>query len=201
METTNKKFRVSVWAAIALLAIALPRAVLAQEGAVQDAIDLTPSVLADACIHPRRCTGHHLSAATGGFSGRYAHGAGGRRGRPHRLDRFGVWAVFLPPGLPSTARWRTVQILDVNVTDVKFPQADPVSTPQLAGAVRQAILSQPIVLPLDHLLESLTVMERKTTAAAELQSKPPKITFLDHPAMKVEYDGAPHLMLGPIPRS
>jgi hypothetical protein len=197
MRTTSIKSRVAAWAIAVLLAVALPRAAFAQDAASQDAINLTPSLWP---MHAFTADGAQVTIfqpQLADYQGDTLTGRAAVAVAPKdSLDSvFG--AVFLTSRVSIDRVARTVQILDVNVTDVKFPQADPVSTPALVSAVRQAILSQPIVLPLDHLLESLQVMERKTTAAAELQSKPPKIIFLDHPAMKVEYDGAPHLMLAP----
>jgi len=89
---------------------------------------------------------------------------------------------------------RTVQILDVQVTNTKFPDATPVAAPSLDAAVRQVLLANRISLSLDHLLTSLEVIQQQQSASAQIQSVPPAIIFLQHPAMLVLYDGTPQLM-------
>jgi hypothetical protein len=89
---------------------------------------------------------------------------------------------------------RTVRIVDVNVTKVLFPSPSSIATQPLSDAVRQAILSHPIAISLDHLLASVEAIQKEQTAAADLQVTPPAIIFRDHPAVKVQYDGTPKMV-------
>jgi len=98
-------------------------------------------------------------------------------------------AIWLQSRVATDRVNRTVQVLDVNVTKVLFPNSQAISTQTLSDAARQAILAEPITLSLDHLLASLEAIQKAQTAAADLQTAPPAIVFRDHPAMKVQYDG------------
>ncbi len=104
-------------------------------------------------------------------------------------------AIWLESRVATDRVARTVQVLDVNVTKVLFPNsaAQSVSTQTLSDAVRQTILAQSITLSLDHLLASLEAIQKAQTAAADLQTTPPAIVFRDHPAVKVQYDGTAKL--------
>ena len=102
-------------------------------------------------------------------------------------------AIWLQSRVATDRVARTVQVLDVNVTRVLFPNSLAVSTQPLSDAVRQVILAEPITLSLDHLLASLEAIQKAHSAAADLQTTPPAIVFRDHPAVKVQYDGTAKL--------
>jgi hypothetical protein len=89
---------------------------------------------------------------------------------------------------------RTVQILDVNITKSRFPEAAQTDQDSLTAAVKQVFTGHVVSLSLDQLLSMLEVVHKEQAAATQLQSTPPKIIFLDHPAVKVQYDGQPRLM-------
>jgi hypothetical protein len=103
-------------------------------------------------------------------------------------------AIWLQSRVETDRSARTVQILDVHVTKVLFPNVQPISVQSLSDSARQAILAQPITLSLDHLLASLETIQKAQGAATDLQTAPPAIIFRDHPAVKVQYDGDPRLV-------
>ncbi len=103
-------------------------------------------------------------------------------------------AVWLQSRVETDRVSRTVRIVDVQVTKVLFPNSGSVSVQPLSDAVRQAILAQPIVLSLDHLLASVEALNKEQSAAAALQTTPPAIIFRDHPAVLVPYDGTPRMV-------
>jgi hypothetical protein len=103
-------------------------------------------------------------------------------------------AVWLQSRVETDRVARTVHIVDVDVTKVLFPSPATVSTQPLSDAVKQAILSHPIVISLDHLLASVEALQKEQTAAADLQTTPPAIVFRDHPAVKLQYDGTPKMV-------
>ncbi len=105
---------------------------------------------------------------------------------------FGV--VWLESRVAIDRNARTVQILDANFTKAKFPDAQPGDQQALADAVRQRMADHPKTLSLDQLLAMLEVVNREQAADVKLDNTPPKIIFLDHPAVKVQYDGAPRLI-------
>jgi hypothetical protein len=103
-------------------------------------------------------------------------------------------AIWLQSRVSTDRVARTVHILDVQVVQSRFPDANAVSTPALATAVQQVIQSQDITLSLDQLLAMLETIQKAQSAAADLQNTPPAIIFLDHPSVKVQYDGTPRMV-------
>jgi len=87
---------------------------------------------------------------------------------------------------------RTVQILDVSITRSRFPDGTP-NQDALTDSIRQVFTGHPVTLSLDQLLTMLQTVHQEQAGAAELQTQPPKIIFLDHAAVKVQYDGPPRL--------
>ena len=88
---------------------------------------------------------------------------------------------------------RTVEILEVNVTQARFPDAEEASVPTLTDALRKGLAGHSMTLSLDQLLEMLAVVEKEKQTSANLRTDPPKIEFRTHPAVLVEYDGAPRV--------
>jgi hypothetical protein len=88
---------------------------------------------------------------------------------------------------------RTVQIQDVAITQSHFPDGTP-NQDALTGAIRQVFVGHPTTLSLDQLLTMLQTVKKQQAEAVQLQSTPPKIVFLDHPAVKVQFDGSPKLL-------
>jgi hypothetical protein len=88
---------------------------------------------------------------------------------------------------------RTVQILDVQITQSRFPNTDAATQQTLVAAVQQVFTGRNVTLSLDSLLAMVETIHKEQSAAAQLDSTPPKIIFLDHPAVKIQYDGAPSL--------
>lgn len=89
---------------------------------------------------------------------------------------------------------RTVQVLDVTVTRVRFPDPNVATEQSLTDALRQMMPQQPMTLSLDQLLAMLEVVQKEKETASELSDAPPKIIFRDHPAVLIQYDGSPRLM-------
>jgi hypothetical protein len=105
---------------------------------------------------------------------------------------FGV--VWMESRVAIDRNARTVQILDANITKAKFPDAQPGDQQALADAVRQRTADHPKTLSLDQLLAMLEVVNREQASDVKLDNTAPKIIFLDHPAVKVQYDGPPRLI-------
>ena len=105
---------------------------------------------------------------------------------------FGV--VWLQSRVATDRVARTVQILDANITKARFPDAPPGDQQALADAIRRRIADHPRTLSLDQLLSMLEVVSREQAADEKLENNPPKILFVDHPAVKVQYDGPPRLV-------
>ena len=66
---------------------------------------------------------------------------------------------------------RTMQILDVDVNEVAFPEATDAQKLRFEGFVEPQIESWNMVLSLDRVLAMLDLVEQRDTAAAALQPK------------------------------
>lgn len=102
--------------------------------------------------------------------------------------------VWLQSRVATDRVARTVQILDVDITKTQFPGADPTTQSALTDAIKQVFTGHNVTLSLDSLLAMLQTIHKQQAEAAQLDTTPPKIVFLDHPAVKVQYDGAPRLV-------
>jgi hypothetical protein len=102
-------------------------------------------------------------------------------------------AVWLQSRVSVDRVARTVMILDVTITQSRFPEGTP-NQDALTGAIRQVFVGHQTSLSLDQLLTMLQTVKTHQAEALQLQTTPPKIVFLDHPAVKVQYDGPPRLM-------
>lgn len=90
---------------------------------------------------------------------------------------------------------RTVRILEVTVTKVRFPASGGVTAEALTSAMRAYNASQnPVILSLDQLTAMLQEVQEEKAAANDLSTAPPKILFVPHPAVLVVYDGPPKMM-------
>jgi hypothetical protein len=102
--------------------------------------------------------------------------------------------VWLQSRVATDRVARTVQILDVSITQTRFPGADDATQAALTDAVKQVFTGRNVTLSLDSLLAMLQTIHKQQAEAAQLDSTPPKIVFVDHPAVKVQYDGTPRLV-------
>lgn len=93
---------------------------------------------------------------------------------------------------------RTVRILDVTVTQARFPGAGGVTAEAITGAMRTYNAGQgEVVLSLDQLTAMVQAVQDEKAAANDISTTPPRILFVDHPSVLVAYDGQPKLMRVP----
>ncbi|MEO6848878.1 MAG: hypothetical protein ABI443_14125 [Chthoniobacterales bacterium] len=108
-------------------------------------------------------------------------------------------AIWFTANVVTNRENRTVQILNLQITNSRFPQADESLLPAVNQAIVQdATTAQPNI-SLDNLLASLSRTQKETTAASNLNSAPPQIIFTSYPAILVMIDGQPQL--SPVPNS
>jgi hypothetical protein len=105
--------------------------------------------------------------------------------------RFG--AVWLTSRVATDRDSRTVEIEDVSITGVRFPDVDEESQQALASFLEHEIPRWGITISLDRLLTSLEVVEEVEATAGGLNNTPPKIIFMDRPAILVSIDGEPQM--------
>ncbi len=88
---------------------------------------------------------------------------------------------------------RTVQILDVTVTKVRFPDATGPTEQSLTDALRSTLPQEPMTMSLDQLLSMLEVVQKEKQATNEISNDVPQIIFRDHASVLVRFDGDPRL--------
>jgi hypothetical protein len=101
-------------------------------------------------------------------------------------------AVWLTSRVSTDRVARTVQILDVTITKTRFPNADKGTQAALTDAIKQVFTGHNVTLSLDQLLAMLETVQKAQANQVDLETTPPKIIFLEKPAVKVQYDGPPH---------
>lgn len=102
-------------------------------------------------------------------------------------------AVWLTARVQTDRDTRTVGLLDLDVPDLKFPNATPEQLNQLAEILRQELPKGDMTMSLDRLLTALDLVEKEQASAGGLRNVPPVIRFVEHPAVLVSIDGKPAL--------
>lgn len=104
---------------------------------------------------------------------------------------FGV--VWLSARVETDRDERTVTVLDIDVTRVRFPDTTPEQEESLADILEAQMPQWELVLSLDRLLASLAILEQSRAAAQNLGAEPPEILFVTEPTVLVSIDGEPIL--------
>ena len=100
-------------------------------------------------------------------------------------------AVWMNARLETDRAERTATIVDIDVTDVRFPNIDDKQKKQLASLLERDIPLWNMVISMDELLSSLKLVEQRTKAAEKIKTEPPEIIFMAEPAILVTIDGDP----------
>jgi hypothetical protein len=100
-------------------------------------------------------------------------------------------AVWLQARVATDRSAGTVQIIQVAVTQAQFPTLDPQSSQGIGDAIAETLTNNPATLSLNQLNAMLQVVQQQNAEVADIQSAPPRIIFMDHPAVKVQFDGQP----------
>jgi hypothetical protein len=101
-------------------------------------------------------------------------------------------AVWVTARVNTDRDARIVQVLDVTVDRVRFPEATESQQEQFARILETGIPQWDLTVSLDRLLTSIE-LEAERLEAANLRSVPPVIVFVDEPAVLVSIDGEPRL--------
>jgi hypothetical protein len=105
-------------------------------------------------------------------------------------------AVWMTARVSTDRNMRTVRLLDLDVTKVKFPESEKIDPENIKRfeALLEAELPKGIHdISLDRVLAMLELVEKEKAVAKDLKHAPPKIIFISHPAMLVTIDGEPEL--------
>ncbi|MHC4343379.1 MAG: hypothetical protein ACYSUP_01675 [Planctomycetota bacterium] len=102
-------------------------------------------------------------------------------------------AVWFDARVATDRDTRVVTLLDIDVPQAKFPNADPAKVEKLTALLKAEIPKWDPTMSLDRLLTALDLVEKEKTAAENLKSIPPKIIVSKSPAVLVTIDGEPKL--------
>ena len=88
---------------------------------------------------------------------------------------------------------RMVEVQEVKVTKVKFPDATPEQENKFIDVVSREMTGWKLKGSLDRLLTTLESAEKAAQLAQDLNNKPPKVFYSDQTAILVNFDGEPIL--------
>jgi hypothetical protein len=105
-------------------------------------------------------------------------------------------AVWLDARVATDRDTRVVTLLDLDVPQAKFPNADSAKVEKLTALLKAEIPKWDATISLDRLLTALDLAQKEKVAAENLESTPPRIIVSKNPAVLVTVDGEP--MLGQV---
>ena len=100
-------------------------------------------------------------------------------------------AVWLSARVETDSDARTVEILEISVSRVRFPNATPAQEDSLTQLLERELPQWETTMSLDRLLASLQEIAERRAISMSLNNQPPKIVFVDYPAILVMIDGDP----------
>lgn len=102
-------------------------------------------------------------------------------------------AVWLEAKVQTDRNSRMVALESVKVTNARFPNADPEKIKKLGAILEREIPKWDLTISLDRLLTMLDLVEKEKAATGDINTKPPRIIFVTHPAVLITLDGDPEL--------
>lgn len=100
-------------------------------------------------------------------------------------------AVWMDSRVSTDRETRMVDLLEVKVTNVKFPNASKEQSQQLAELIEREAPKWNISISLDGLLAELDLVKKEKAASEDLNNAPPRILYANVPAVLVVIDGDP----------
>ena len=104
---------------------------------------------------------------------------------------FGVVWIDTKVSIDKDAR--TVDILEIAVTKVRFPNATEENEKSLTVLLEKDIPTWELTMSLDRLLVSLELVEKESNASKDLKNDPPNIIYETTPSLLITIDGDPIL--------
>jgi hypothetical protein len=86
---------------------------------------------------------------------------------------------------------RTVDVLDLDVTDVRFPDVTDEQAQAFAEFVESETEDWQLTISLDRVLANMAVVEQERLASENLKVDPPVILYADSPSVLITIDGEP----------
>jgi len=102
-------------------------------------------------------------------------------------------AVWLSSRVLTDRDTRRVTLQSVKMTRAAFPGSDPAQEKKLGAILAREIPKWDLSLSLDRLLVMLDQVKKEKLASGNLNTVPPRILFVTHPAVLISLDGDPEL--------
>jgi hypothetical protein len=93
---------------------------------------------------------------------------------------------------------RIVTIQNVTIKQVKLPNASPDQEAQFGQVLMQQVPGMNLMLSLDQLESTLSLVQKEKAEAQQLDNNPPKIIVTQTPTTLVVLDGPPKLQASPV---
>src|ERR1019366_6616244 len=111
--------------------------------------------------------------------------------KDEKAPKFGV--IFFTARVSVDRDDRSVEILGVKVSRVRFPDITPEKEKAFAGIIEAEVPKWNLVISYDRALENVKVAEREKKSAKGIKNDAPKILFTQEPTVLVLLDGEPQL--------
>ena len=111
--------------------------------------------------------------------------------KDEKTTKFGV--IFFSAGVSVDRDDRSVEILRLKVSHVRFPDITPEKEKAFAGIVEAEVPKWNLVISYDRVIEAVKVADRERKSAEGLRNDPPKVLFAQEPTVLVLLDGEPQL--------
>ncbi|MEH6471892.1 MAG: hypothetical protein V7752_11625 [Halopseudomonas sp.] len=101
-------------------------------------------------------------------------------------------AIWFNSQLNTDRAERTATFQNVDITRVRFPDEDKTKAQQLTTLLETELPKRQLSIDMDNLIATLEYAEERSLAAQKLNTAPPKVLFVDEPAVLISIDGEPH---------
>ncbi|NOQ90319.1 MAG: hypothetical protein GQ549_05175, partial [Gammaproteobacteria bacterium] len=102
-------------------------------------------------------------------------------------------AIWFEAQLDTDRAERTANITEVSVTRVRFPTEDTKKSERLITLLEKEIPQWQFAISMDQLMLTLEREEQRSEVSDRISTKPPKIIFINEPAILISIDGEPRL--------
>jgi hypothetical protein len=100
-------------------------------------------------------------------------------------------AVWLDCRVATDGPRKTVRLMDVKVSEIKFPEGKAEETGAITSAIEEKMPALDITFSLDEVRGALDAAQKEKETAGQIEVTPPRIIVKDHPAVLVLLDGEP----------
>ena len=102
-------------------------------------------------------------------------------------------AIWFDARLITDRDRRTAIFDDIKVTRVRFPNQDEAKAQKLAELLETELPNRQLPIDLDNLIATLETFEARGEIAKNLSNEPPRVLFVNEPAVLISIDGEPQI--------